>query len=94
MISEEDKSFKKALKAYENQDIFSIQGDLYKKNKYSQMPENIQEWINRKNIYFIYESNDRDLMFSSSLAQKISEDFKSIKYIYDFLSKASVKIAE
>ncbi len=88
LIVSGDKSFKKALECYENQDVYYLDGDMYKRSKFPEQPENIKNWLDRKNICFIHDSKDFDLLFSKDLAKTLSEDFMLIKPIYDFLSKA------
>jgi len=91
LILNNDKEFKKALKAYENQKTFSLTGDLYKKNKFTSQPEKIQNWLNRKSVHLLKESNDMNLLFSNNFASLIAEEFVQIKPIYDFFLKANTR---
>ena len=88
LILRNDESFLKAKKAVEKQKVFSLSGDLYKRSKYPDRPEDIQLWLNRKNIYAYHDSKDFDLLFSDSLAQKVAADMKLLKDFYLFLLKA------
>ncbi len=87
LIINGDKSFTAALEAYENQDVFGFEGELYKKNRYPDKSEQLQNWLNRKNVDFIHNSVDFDLLFSENLYKTLSEDFMLLKPIYDFLIK-------
>ena len=88
LILRRDESFLKAKKAMESQSVFALGGDIYKRSKYPDEPEDIQLWLNRKNIYSYCDSKDFDLLFSDSLAQKLSEEYKLLKDFYLFLLKA------
>ena len=84
MILKDDKLFKNALKAYKNQDVFTLYGDMYKRNKYPEETEEKQDWLNRKCIGVSCESKDFDLLFSDRLAEKVAADFKAIAPVYKF----------
>ena len=88
LILRRDESFLKAREAVEKQNVFSLGGDLYKRSKYPDEPEDIQLWLNRKNIYAYHDSKDFGLLFSDKLAEKVSEDIKLLKDFYLFLLKA------
>lgn len=91
LIINKDKTFIHALKDYENQQIFVIEGSTYKKNKYIDQAENIQNWLNRKQICFTHKSTDSSLLFSENLPQIISEQFMQLKSIYNFFINAEIK---
>ncbi len=84
LIISDDKSFKAALKAYKDQDVFELYGELYKRNHYPDESEEKQNWLNRRSMGISCESKDFDLLFSDRLAEKIAEDFTAIAPIYKF----------
>lgn len=92
LIISSDTDFKTALSAYESQDIFQLDGDMYIKSRYSDIPENLRNWLDRKTICFIRESNDFDLLFSDILSVTVAEGYKALKPIYNFLIKAEERI--
>ena len=85
MIEENHPAWQKALKAYENQDVFTLEGDMYKRTKYPDYAENIRNWLDRKCICCTKYSTDFNLVFSDKLGQKICEDIVLMKDVYDFL---------
>lgn len=91
MIIEDDKSFKKALNAYKSQDVFSLYGDMYKRNRYPEESAEKQDWLNRKSIGLTCESKDFELLFSNRLIEKVAADFKAIAPVYDFYLKAELE---
>ena len=84
LIISDDKSFKAALKAYKDQDVFELYGELYKRNHYPDESEEKQNWLNRRSMGISCESKDFDLLFSDRLAEIIAEDFTAIAPIYKF----------
>lgn len=83
-----DSDFKAALSAYESQDIFQLEGDVYKKSRYSDVPENLRNWLDRKTICFIRKSDDFGLLYSNRLSLILMEGYKILAPIYNFLMKA------
>ncbi len=81
--------FDKAQQALESQDSFSLYGDMYKRNRFPEQPEEKQLWLNRKNIGITALSTDWELIFSDSLADKVGEDFLKIADIYRFILTAA-----
>lgn len=75
----------KALKAYEKQTVFTLEGDMYKRTKYPDHPENIRNWLDRKCVCCTHYSTDFDLVFSDKLGQKLCDDLVLMKDVYDFL---------
>lgn len=94
LILSDDKSFKAALKAYKNQDVFELYGDLYKRNRYPDESEDKQNWLNRRSMGLSCESKDFDMLFSDKLAEKIAVDFKAIAPIYKFFVHAEECVTE
>ncbi|MDE6764289.1 MAG: DUF2461 domain-containing protein [Oscillospiraceae bacterium] len=84
LILEDNKSFRMALEAYRKQNVFTLYGDLYKRNKYPEESVEKQDWLNRKNIGLSCESKDFELLFSDRLIGKLAEDFKAIAPVYHF----------
>ncbi len=83
-----DYSFTAAKEAYINQKVFNLGGDLYKKDRYPDQPEENKIWLNRKNIFLYSESKDFKTLYSKSLPQKIGEEFNRIAPVYRLFMKA------
>ena len=84
-----DKSFKKAIKAYESQSVFTLGGDVYKRNHYPEQSDRLCDWLNRKSLYLHTHSNDNDVFFSDRLVQKLADEYTSIAPIYHFFYGSS-----
>ncbi len=78
--------FLDALACYESQNKFVIGGDMYKRSKFPDQPENLKLWLDRKNIYFESIQNNFKLAFSKDLPEVLNQGFLQLKPIYDFLS--------
>lgn len=85
LIEENHPVWQKALKSYEKQNVFTLEGDAYKRSKYPDYPENIRNWLDRKEVCCTHYSTDFDLVFSDKLGQKLCEDLVLMKDVYDFL---------
>lgn len=92
LILDDHPMFLKALKAYENQSDFVIDGDVYKKSKYPNQAENIRTWLDRKSICFMCKSTDFSLLFSDNLSEKLASTYKQMEPIYNFLTYAESRI--
>jgi uncharacterized protein (TIGR02453 family) len=85
MIINKHPLFLKALKCYEAQAQFVIGGEMYKRSKFPDQPENLKTWLDRKNIYFECSQTNFKLAFSEELPAVLKKGFKQLKPIYDFL---------
>jgi uncharacterized protein (DUF2461 family) len=85
MIINKHPLFLKALKCYESQTQFVIGGEMYKRTKFPDQPENLKTWLDRKNIYFESVQDDFKLAFSKDLPSVLKKSFTELKPIYDFL---------
>ncbi len=83
-----DDSFKKALLAVEKQKVFSLYGDMYKRSKFPDQPEELRRWLDRKGIGLSFDTNEPEIMFSDKLAKKVAADFRKIAPFYDLCMKA------
>lgn len=83
-----DDSFKQAFLAVEKQKTFSLYGDMYKRSKFPDQPEELRRWLDRKGIGLSCDTNDPGVMFSEKLAKKVASDLRRIAPFYDFCMKA------
>ena len=83
-----DDSFNRAFMAVEKQRTFSLYGDMYKRSKYPDQPEELRRWLDRKGIGVSFDTDDPEIMFSEGLAKKVAADFRKIAPFYEFCMKA------
>ncbi|EGD47744.1 Conserved hypothetical protein CHP02453 [Ruminiclostridium papyrosolvens DSM 2782] len=85
MIVSKHPLFLNALTCYESQNEFVIGGDLYKRSKFPDQPDNLKLWLDRKNIFFESVQDNFQLAFSKELPEVLKKGFLQLKPIYDFL---------
>jgi len=88
MILSDDKSFQAARNAYEEQDVFAMAGDVYKRDRFPDTDEKLAGWLGRRSIYFFARGADPESFFAGNLAERIASDFRRIAPIYSFFMKA------
>ncbi|MFT3951017.1 MAG: DUF2461 domain-containing protein [Oscillospiraceae bacterium] len=94
MILSGDKTAKAALSAYAAQRVFTLGGELYKKNRYPDAEEVAATWLNRRSVYLFAGGKDFDLLFSEALAEKIAADFRAIAPVYRMFRAAEARSKE
>ena len=92
LVLESDPSFQKAKRTLENQQIFSLEGDFYKRSRYPEQPEELRDWLDRKSISFIHNSKDFELLFSKDFCQEVAAGFRMLQPFYEFLRKAESRV--
>ncbi|MDF2986473.1 MAG: hypothetical protein K0R50_1983 [Eubacterium sp.] len=92
MVINRHPAFVLAQKYYEGQKTFALGGEMYKRTKFPDQPENLRTWLDRKNIYFETEQNNFELAFSKELPEVLKKGFKELKPIYDFLCMVEARI--
>lgn len=88
-IDEKPGKFMSAIKSI-NQDIFSIEGDRYKRD-IKTMPPLINEWYNRKNLYVVHNCRDINKVFSPDITYELIDGFKSLAALYRYLCEVEEK---
>lgn len=90
LILEQDKAFTRALKSYNSQKVFALDGAKYKRSRYPQQPEEIKNWLDRKSLCMIHSNDNFELLFSEELTEAIADAFMSLKPFYELLIKAEM----
>ena len=85
MILRDDSAFQKAKAAYDNQDLFVLEGESYKKTRFPDQPEELRKWLDLKDICFICNHTDFDLLFSEELAKKVANELKLLAPEYKLM---------
>ena len=88
LILNNDKSFKAALSVYKKHSEFQLEGEMYKRTRHPDAPDNLKLWLDRKSICVMRTCTDFNLLYSNKLAATIATDYKAIAPIYNFLMKA------
>lgn len=80
--------FQKAKECFDKQSAFKMVGETFKKPRYADYPEDLSRWLEKKDICFIADSTDIDLLFSCNLANVLCDSFETIKPLYDLMMTA------
>ena len=88
MILNDSKYFIAAREAFDKQNIFSLEGEQYKRDRYPDLPAYKREWLNMKSMVFIKNSDDFELAYSDKLAPTLVDGFEKLADIYRFFVKA------
>ena len=91
MILEGHPLYRKAKRALGRQDVFSLEGDFYKRPHYPDSTPADREWLERRNLLVRAHSTDETLIYSENLADLLSQDLALLKPIYQFLLEACRK---
>lgn len=85
MVLAGDVRFKEARAAYEKQDRFVLTGDMFKRTRHKDAPDELKLWLDRKNIDFLRESNEFEELFSDKLSDMLAADFALLAPMYNFM---------
>ena len=88
MILSGSEAFQAAFAMYNDQDLFVLEGDMYKRSRHKDAPEALRHWLDRKVISLMRTSDDWDLLYSDRLADTLAEQLTRIAPMYDLLIKA------
>ncbi len=91
LILSGDRLWKGALRAYGAQEAFVLENERYKRSKYPDEPPERREWLDLKSACLTHYEPDLELLFSSELAQRLAEDFKSIAPVYEFFLESTLR---
>ena len=88
LILNRDRTAVKAVEVYEKQSVFKLEGDMYKRDRFAGEPQKYKNWLNRKNLAVLFESDDPELLFSGKLCERVAKDFEMIAPVYALFAKA------
>jgi len=77
--------FAKIASSIKKKGIYSVGGDLYKRRLENTLPESMQEWYQRKNLYLMRTSEAGKELFSGEIASILADGFRSLEALYKFL---------
>lgn len=85
-IDDDPKAFARLLEVFSKQNRYVVEGETYKRVFDNTKPQDIQNFYQRKNLYFVSNNDIDDMLFSEKLANRLITDFISLKPFYSFLS--------
>lgn len=85
LIDNNDPEFTKLNKIYHRQNDFVMEGERYKKLYAGTKPEDLLDWYQRKNIYFMCTRNIDNEIFSEKITETVKKCFTELVPFYKFL---------
>lgn len=86
MILNEDANFLNAYKSAKSSDVFSLDGEMYKREHFPSAKDEYKPWLNRKYLGLaFYEHEDYSPLWDGSFVKPMLDNFKKIAPFYDFL---------
>lgn len=85
LIDNNDPEFSKLNKIYHSQNDFVMEGERYKKLYGGTKPEELLDWYQRKNIFFMCTKNIDAEIFSGKVLNTVKESFTKLTPYYKFL---------
>lgn len=84
----DDPHWRRADRAFSRQKKFTLEGDLYKRTRFSEATERQRFWADRKNLCWVHHSEQMNMLFSETLADQLAADFLQLAPISQFLTYA------
>jgi len=84
MIDEGKKEFIKIHSIYKKQELFALEGEKYKRIINPDLPDDLNEWYQRKDLYFVCNRKIDERLFSPDLVGDLIEGFETLAPIYNF----------
>lgn len=86
MILKQDANFLSAFDCANKSKVFSLDGEMYKRDRFKDAKEEFKPWLNRKHIGLaFYEYDDYSPLWDGSFVKPMLDSFKEIAPFYNFL---------
>lgn len=77
--------FRKVVSVFGKQDTFTLEGDRYKRPLNPALPDDLQRWHDRKNIYVMSQPPLDGRLFTRGICDDLREGFGMLKPLYELL---------
>jgi uncharacterized protein (TIGR02453 family) len=85
IISLKRAEFEKIISSISKNGIFTVEGEVYKRKIPNDLPENFQEWYQKKNLYLMCSRDIGDELFTGKIAETLVSGFRILEPLYKFL---------
>jgi uncharacterized protein (TIGR02453 family) len=82
-----DKELMKLIKNFKKQNLFRLEGVSYKKTLNASVPEELREWYQKKDLYFVCDRELDDKIFTPQLVDELVESFRQLLPFHDYFNK-------
>ena len=91
-ITKRTDEFMKIASAISRYGIFSVEGESYKRRIENELPEKLQEWYQKKDLYLMTTRDLGEELFNRDISAMLISDFKSLDKLYGFLCSIKLKL--
>jgi len=88
-IEQREERFRQAVAFLGEQDTFVLEGELCKKVRKPDLPDDLQEWHMRKNLYLVCNRQPDESLSTRRLADDLGKGFFLLAPFYGYLSALS-----
>ena len=88
-IDSNSRTFLTATSFYLNQNIFTIEGEEYKRPLKADIPKELQDWYNRKNLYLVCNHKIEGNSIERRLITDLMHGFEILAPFYNYLCKVA-----
>jgi len=85
LIDSKPEEFRALVATYHAQGVFTLEGECYKRPLNPALPEDLQEWHCRRNIYFMCERPVDGRLFTTAIRDDLREGFVLLQPLYELL---------
>lgn len=87
LIEDDDEEFNQMYAKFKKQKLFTLEGNSYKRVINQNISEELREWYQKKEIYFVCNRSLDSTIFSKELVSELIKAFKILSPMYEFFLK-------
>jgi hypothetical protein len=91
-IDEDPKLFLKAVSWFDKQDVFTLEGEVYKRAIAQDKPEPIRAWYQYKSFYLSCNRRIDDAILSPEFADQLAEHFALAAPLYHYIRRIASQV--
>ncbi len=91
-IDEDPKSFLKAVAWFDKQDVFTLEGETYKRPIGQDKPKPVRTWYQCKSFYLSHNCSIDDAILSPEFADQIAEHFTLAAPLYHYIRRVASQV--
>jgi uncharacterized protein (TIGR02453 family) len=84
LILENNEEFEDVHSIYKQQKIFIMEGEKYKRVLNGTISDELKEWYQRKEVYFVCNRSIDDVLFGRGLITELIQGFNLLSPVYNF----------
>jgi uncharacterized protein (TIGR02453 family) len=93
-IDDDPKSFLKAVAWFSRQDVFTLEGETYKRPVGQDKPESIRTWYQYKSFYLSCNRGIDDVILSPRFAKQLTDHFTMAAPLYHYIRRIASQVLD